>query len=239
MKPRLLDLFCGAGGAAMGYHRAGFDILGVDIQPQPNYPFRFMQGDAVTVLENWWIQQEVGAFDAIHASPPCQAHTSMQSVAKNGHAHPDMIAPVRELLQHTGLPYVIENVVGAPLDDPITLCGSSFGLGVIRPDTGRWHDLRWHRLFETSWLIGMTPPCGHAGRKAVGLYGDHLHWGRRATDGELSGPNALRLGGIAMQIEWMNWPELVQAIPPAYTEWVGEALLAEIDALAAVHQEKP
>jgi DNA (cytosine-5)-methyltransferase 1 len=238
MRPRLLDLFCGAGGAAMGYHRAGFDILGVDIHPQPNYPFRFMQADALTVLENWWIQQEVGAFAAIHASPPCQAHTSMQSVSRNGHAHPDLIAPVRELLQQTGLPYVIENVVGAPLDDPITLCGSSFGLGVTRHDTGKWHDLRRHRLFETSWRFGLTPPCAHTAG-TIGIYGDHLRWGRRSSQGELSGLEALRLGGIAMQIEWMTWPQLVQAIPPVYTEWVGEALLSEIDALAAVRQEKP
>lgn len=113
MKPKLLDLFCGAGGAAMGYHRAGFEVVGVDIKPQPRYPFEFHQGDAMT----WPLE----GFDAIHASPPCQAYTVAQNATRNGAAHPDLVAPVRERLQATGKPWVMENVVGAPLIHPIRL----------------------------------------------------------------------------------------------------------------------
>src|SRR5512139_314282 len=147
--PRILDLFCGAGGAAVGYHRAGFDVVGVDINPQPNYPFEFVQADALWALQ----QLQVGSlldyhlsdFDAIHASPPCQRYST--ATKRNGTEleHPDLIGPTRELLQATGLPYVIENVVGAPLRDSILLCGSWFALGADG------YRLKRHRLFETSW----------------------------------------------------------------------------------------
>lgn len=154
VKPRLLDLFCGACGAAMGYHRAGFDVAGVDIRPQPNYPFEFHQDDAFDVFDRIssghhmsWIDQ----FDAIHASPPCQAY----SVANNIHGrkdHPELIEAARGLLQETGLPYVIENVPGAPLIDPVTICGLSVGLNVKR-----------HRLFETNFPLMVPPCCDHTG----------------------------------------------------------------------------
>lgn len=235
MKPHMLDLFCGAGGATRGYQLAGWEVTGVDINPQPNYcGDHFVQADALDYLAtalHW--EYPLASFDAIHASPPCQAHTSMQAVAKNAEAHEDLIPDTRNLLQMAEVPYVIENVVGAPLYGAMTLCGSSFGLGVIRPDTGEWHDLRRHRLFETSFEIGLAPPCGHtAGAGTVGIYGDHLRWGRRSSQGELSGPSALFVGRDAMGIDWMTWPELVQAIPPAYTAWVGEGLLAHLDAKA-------
>ena len=231
-RPRLLDLFCGAGGAAMGYHRAGFDVVGVDIRPQPNYPFEFVQMDAlewlqIALRQSWGCARELDAFDAIHASPPCQRYTSMQSVAKNGHGHPDLIAKTRELLEATELPYVIENVPGAPLRDPFRLCGSSFRCGTWKPYVAAdvWLQLRRHRLFETNWPIGLVPPCAHHGR-TVGIYGDHLRFGRRSSDGELSGSAALVVGKRAMGIDWdVTWAELREAIPPAYTELIGHQLL--------------
>src|SRR3990167_9619494 len=119
MKPRLLDLFCGAGGAAVGYSRAGFEVVGVDIAPQPRYPFEFVQDDALDYLRDFYYERTFPPFDAIHASPPCQAYTQLGR--KNG--HPELIEPVRELLRATELPYVVENVVGAPLLEPIVLCG--------------------------------------------------------------------------------------------------------------------
>jgi site-specific DNA-cytosine methylase len=127
MKPRLLDLFCGAGGAGMGYHRAGFEVVGVDIAPQPHYPFEFHQGDALEYLAAHGHE-----FDAIHASPPCQRYSSIQRITKNKHKWPDLVDPVRQLLIKSGKPYVIENVQGAPLRVDAFMCGSMFGLGMIR-----------------------------------------------------------------------------------------------------------
>lgn len=127
---RLLDLFCGAGGAAMGYYRAGFEVVGVDIKPQPNFPFEFHQANALDF--------PVDGFDIIHASPPCQAHTCL-NVMWNAKKHADFVEPTREKLKASGLPYIIENVPGAPLIDPIKLCGSMFGLGAGP------YDLRRHR----------------------------------------------------------------------------------------------
>ena len=170
MRPRLLDLFCGAGGAAMGYHRAGFEVVGVDHLPQPNYPFEFVQNDALMVMSfhPWW---DVEPFDAIHASPPCQAYSSLRAMPNVGD-HPDLIGPTRALLQRAGLPYVIENVVGAPLLNPVRICGAGLGLGT---DT---HDLARHRLFECSFAV-MVPPCAHGTRKVIGIYGDHAKNKRR------------------------------------------------------------
>lgn len=196
----------------MGYALAGFDVVGVDIAPQPNYPFPFHLADALSF--------PLEGFDAIHASPPCQAFTSMQSVAGNAQAHPDLLAPMRARLDSAGLPYVIENVPGAPLLEPFQLCGSSFALGV--PALGR--ELRRHRLFETNWPMGLLYQCRHR-LPACGIYGHHFHLGRRASDGEFSGARALAYGSEAMGIDWMRWPELCEAIPPAYTQMIGEALL--------------
>ena len=157
MRPRLLDLFCGAGGAAMGYSRAGFDVVGVDINYQPNYPFRFVQADALRFLL-WIVRGDKDAsawirgVDAIHASPPYQRYSTATKRNGNAESHPDLIAPVREHLRTTGLPYVIENVVGAPLFDASMLCGSGFNLGT------KTHQLRRHRKFEANWTI-LGSPC--------------------------------------------------------------------------------
>ena len=139
--PRLLDLFCGAGGAAMGYHRAGFTVVGVDINPQRHYPFEFHQADA--------LEFDVSGFDAIHASPPCQAFTAYKRRPNHVGDYPDLIWPTRQKLIASGVPYVIENIPKAPLLNPITLCGSSFGL-----------DVRRHRLFESNVPL-LAPPCDH------------------------------------------------------------------------------
>lgn len=211
-RPRLLDLYCKAGGCSMGYHRAGFDVVGVDIEPQPNYPFEFYQADALTY--------SLDGFDAYHASPPCPGYSVLAAM------HPDrewplLIEPTRERLIATGKPYVIENVETAPLSRcpdlfgnyGVMLCGSMFKLGV---DRGY---LRRHRLFETSFPIPQ-PDCHHKGR-AVGVYGHGGHTGKhrmlyRAEAAE------------AMQIDWMNRDEMCQAIPPAYTEYIGKFLMKEI-----------
>ena len=212
---RLLDLFCCAGGAAKGYADAGFEVVGVDVDPQPNYPYDFKQDDALAVLA-WG---DLSEFDAIHASPPCQGY-STQTADKSKHER--LIDTVRDLLIATGLPYVIENVEGAAkeLRDPVRLCGSSFGM-----------DIRRHRYFETNWPL-VAPPCNHAwqtprfrsldiksvraGRLAsvVGVHG-HLNY---------SGEREIRQR--AMGIDWMTDHELAESIPPKYTRFIGDQLTA-------------
>jgi DNA (cytosine-5)-methyltransferase 1 len=211
-RPRLLDLYCGAGGAAMGYHRAGFDVVGVDIADQPNYPFPFVQADAL----------ELGyrGFDAIHASPPCQAYTKLAAMHP-GRGYPLLIEPTRALLEATGLPWVIENVEGAPiahhptLDGAhgVVLCGSAWGLGVDRGELQR------HRAFESNFSIEPAG-CRHV-RPAVGVYG---HGGYSGKHRMLYRAEAAE----AMQIDWMTRDEMTQAIPPAYTEYIGRFLLEHI-----------
>jgi DNA (cytosine-5)-methyltransferase 1 len=219
-RPLLLDLFCGAGGAAMGYHRAGFDeIVGVDIKPMKRYPFQFVQGDALEYLAAHGRE-----FDAIHASPPCQAFTALKSMW-NAKEHADLVAPTRELLKKIGRPYVIENVPGAPLIRPIMLCGTMFGLGVKNAE------LRRHRLFELGFKWGaMIPPCAHYHRGIVcGVYGGHGRDRRRlpARDGLQGFPHADR--AAAMGIDWMEGNGLSQAIPPAYTEFIGRQLIQALE----------
>jgi DNA (cytosine-5)-methyltransferase 1 len=207
-RPRLLDLFCGAGGAAMGYHRAGFEVVGVDIKPQPNYPFEFIQADALTF--------PLDGFDAIHASPPCQlfSRAGHLRTAQGGKASAiNLIPETRAALVASGLPYVIENVPGAPLSG-VTLCGSTFGLGVRR-----------HRIFESDALILSLGPCRHREQgRPVGVYhvmGDHVpQGGTTARD--------LDEGQRAMGIDWMTWRELRESIPPAYTEFIGRQLIARL-----------
>jgi len=223
VRPRLLDLFCGAGGAAMGYHRAGFEVVGVDIRPQPRYPFEFVQADALQVLRFYVDDAQpwegcAERFDAIHASPPCQAHTAL-SVMWNAREHPDLIALTRALLGQTGLPYVIENVEGAPLKDPVRICGASVGLGT------RTHELRRHR-FETNWPL-MVPPCAHSGRPVLGVYGDHARDRRRARsveNGQFRAAEGLAMAREAFEMSWATWRDISQAIPPAYTELIGHQL---------------
>jgi DNA (cytosine-5)-methyltransferase 1 len=212
-RPVLLDLFCGAGGCSMGYHRAGFDVVGVDIEPHPDYPFEFVQHDAMTYVHH-------GPVDAIHASPPCQAYSTMgQKHAATQAEHPALIAPTRAALRATGLPYVIENVPGArrELDHPIQLCGRAFGLGVGR-----------HRLFECSFAC-MTAACQCDGNElpVYGKLDGRRVWTR--TDGsELRAAKTLEQAQAAMGIDWMVWDDLTQAIPPAYTEFIGGYLMAAI-----------
>ena len=144
---KLLDLFSGAGGAAQGYHQAGFEVMGVDIKRQPNFPFSFIQADALDMLDDLEFLQQ---FDVIAASPPCQAYSIMRAVsARHGRPHPQLIEPVRAKLEKTGLPYVIENVIGAPLKNAVVLCGAMFGLRTYR-----------HRLFESNLLL-LSSACRH------------------------------------------------------------------------------
>jgi DNA (cytosine-5)-methyltransferase 1 len=161
---RLLDLFCGAGGAAVGYHRAGFDqIVGVDIEPQPRYPFEFVQEDAFSFLNSHGRE-----FDLIHASPPCQAYSALRTMW-NDREHPDFIGPLRATLLSAARPYIIENVIGAPLISPVMLCGTMFNLGIA--DAELWR----HRLFEIHPLrLLLTPTCQHRTKpKVIGIYGGH------------------------------------------------------------------
>lgn len=233
-RPKLLDLFCGAGGAAMGYYRAGFDVVGVDAKAQTRYPFRFIRADALeyAAAHGW-------EFDAIHASPPCQSHSKITPK----HAikrHVDLIPHTRWFLEALGLPYVIENVEGArvSLRNPVMLCGSQFGLKVYR-----------HRLFESNVMLfqpqhyphrDKTPRAGHGispkGFLSVTSGGQGIKpeqieklcispKGFISVAGHFSGVEYAR---FAMGIDWMTGDELAQAIPPAYTEWLGRQLMAAV-----------
>ena len=209
-RPLLLDLFCCEGGAATGYHRAGFDVLGVDIEPQPRYPFRFVQADAMTY--------PLDGFDAIHASPPCQDYS--KNLRHQASGYPQLIDPIRDRLIASGVPWVIENVEGAPLpvqDDLFgaygtELCGTMFGLRVWR-----------HRLFETSFPIAAPRGCNHATRPLnpyrqssrvlmAGIVG-----GEWSTQEE---PWRAEMG-----VRWMSRDGAREAIPPAYTEYIGRQLI--------------
>lgn len=208
---RILDLFCGAGGCSVGYARAGFEVVGVDLYPQPNFPYRFTQGDALEVLGNvarWgW-----GDFDAIHASPPCQAHSKTRSI--QGNTHPELIGPTRELLIATGLPYVIENVPGSPLINPGVLEGQMFE--GLRTQRKRWFETNWP--LDVPFLRSPRPaPNAKMGRPVKPDEWMHVV-------GNFSNTGALT-GAEAMGIDWMTHYELSQAIPPAYTEFIGAALM--------------
>ena len=218
-RPVLLDLYCCEGGAATGYHQAGFDIVGVDINPQPNYPYQFIQADALD------LPFPLDDFDAIHASPPCQHFTAYRNVVKDiADRYDDLIEPTRELLDGSGLPYVIENVPGAPLVDPVTLCGSMFDL-----------DVRRHRLFETNWGLPNHPwPCRHR------------IWGRRYKASTGRKPNSrytIEIGSwdepLDLQKQCMGVTHnvtlrgLSEAIPPAYTRYIGEQLINHLERAAA------
>lgn len=213
MRPRLLDLFCGAGGAGMGYYRAGFDVVGVDIKPQPRYPFAFHQADALEFCREHGHQ-----FDAIHASPPCQHYS--ESTPMHARAdHPDMISGTREVLIAAGKPYIIENVENARrhLVNPIMLCGTMF------PDLRVW----WHRYFEAPslGLLLSAASCRHDARPITPVEGSNARKGR--------GPTSPRMVSEAMGIDWMTKREMTQAIPPAYTEYLGRQLLAVLQQRAA------
>lgn len=216
MRPRLLDLFCKAGGASAGYHAAGFDVTGVDIEPQPDYPFEFIRADALTV--------DLSGFEVIAASPPCQAHSQATPVDRR-HLHPDLIEPVRrrlvEVVRSGGAwAYVIENVPGAPLRDPVTVCGETLRLGVRR-----------HRLFESNLPLHGTACWHDRPERAVPVYGSYgqrptRHRRRNPLDVEaVASRHTTDHARAAMGIDWMPWPALTQAIPPAYTFWLGLQIL--------------
>lgn len=222
-RPVLVDLCCKAGGASRGYADAGFEIVGIDVDPQPRYPYRFIRADLrdLTAAD----LHELGAV-AVHASPPCKVHTTLKAFA--GEHHENLIPHTRALLRSTELPYVIENVPGAPLLTPVTLCGSMFDLGVRR-----------HRLFEANWDL-MQPACRHAEQDAASpLYPvKRYHSGAPVITpspvigvygrGQGLGPGEVELWKQAMGIDWMIRDELSQAIPPAYSRYVGEQLMASV-----------
>lgn len=213
-KMRLLDLFCGAGGAATGYHKAGFDeIVGIDIEPQKNYPFDFIQTDALSV------DLELEKFDLIHASPPCQRFST---AADKSRYHPDLLRPIRKRLEDQNkVHYVIENVVGAPMKNPLILCGTLFEeLRVLR-----------HRLFECSFDIPQPELDCYNHPKVFTTdprrkdYGKLDEWKDYVS---VYGGNHASLAACkdAMGIDWMNRKELSQAIPPDYTEHIGKYFLS-------------
>lgn len=215
---RMLDLYAGEGGSAWGYHLAGFaDITGVDHRPMINYPFKFIMDDALTYLK-----EHGREYDVIHASPPCQDHSALASLAgEHGTGH--LLADTREILQSLGKPYVIENVetaISMYQYNPIMLCGSMFDLEVQCQD-GQVRQLRRHRLFESNLPLTEPSPCRHQG-KAIGVYGNgggHKDYGKgfKGTAAEAR---------LAMGVSWMTIRTLSQAIPPAYTEWVGKLILS-------------
>lgn len=204
---RLLDLFCGAGGSAMGYSRAGFtEIVGVDNRPMPRYPFTFVLGDALE-----YVAEHGHEFDAIHASPPCQGYGNTYRIMRGN--HPMLIGETRKLLVEIGKPYVIENVRGAPLINPTTLVGTMFGLLTMRP-----------RLFECSFYIPfeLAPPR-HANTTKMGRrpkHGNFIH--------VVGHNNDIEYCKKVMGIDWMSGDELSEAIPPAYTEYIGKHLIEYI-----------
>ena len=209
---KILDLYCKAGGASMGYYRAyanHVEIIGIDIKKQKRYPFQFIQADALEVLQDTdYLRQ----FDFIHASPPCQTHSATRHL-RNAQGKTtdkvDLIPQTREGLQKANKPYIIENVVGAPLIDPVVLCGSSFGLAVRR-----------HRLFESNQPLKGSI-CNHKAQgKPIGIYGsmrDEIPNGGHTA-------KTIEQARAAMDIDWMIWSELVEAIPPAYTEYLGKQI---------------
>lgn len=233
MRPRLLDLFCGAGGAGMGYHRAGFDVVGVDIEPQPDYPFEFHQADALVFLT-----EHAGEFDALHGSPPCQAFTPLSALPHAGRRNPvvDLVKPTRDAFIRAGLPWAIENVVQAPIahesdlfgSHGVILCGTMFDLTIYR-----------HRKFETSFTVPQPP---HPLHRHLAMRAGYLPTEERpfmSIHGR-NGHNSrawVVAAAAAMGTPWMtSLNPVCEAIPPAYTEFVGRRLL---DALSRFGNDGP
>jgi DNA (cytosine-5)-methyltransferase 1 len=210
-RPRLLDLFCCAGGAGTGYHRAGFDVTGVDIDPQPRYPFAFLQMDCMALDQRF-----LRSFDAIHASPPCQHYSPLAALSPDV-VYPDLIDPTRAMLEASGRPWIIENVMSAPLrkERSVVLCGEMFGLRTIR-----------HRRFESPLPLTAPPHLPHTAKTATKQ--------RRARWAEgwhvsITGDVGVYVGPAAMGIDWMSGNELCEAIPPAYTEYLGRQVMAAVE----------
>lgn len=200
----------------MGYAQAGFQIVGIDSQHQDNFPFEFIQGNALGYLDAIH-RGEIAVPDAIHASPPCQLFTAYRRRGSGvGDSYEDLIAPTRHLLNAIGIPYVIENVEGSPLIDPIRFCGSSFGL-----------DIRRHRLFETNFPL-VAPPCNH--KWQTPRFPQATNRTNLRSTVEVGAYRTAKLAPAAMEIDWMTLSELSQAIPPAYTKFIGDQLAAYIRA---------
>lgn len=212
-KPLLLDLFCGGGGASVGYFEAGFDVIGVDKANMPYYPFTFYRGDALELLPQLLSRYDVSV---IHASPPCQRYVGL---TPDPEMYPDMVNEVRDVVDQTGKLWIMENVMRAPLIDPVMLCGSTFGLGVDA--FGEWHQLQRHRYFEANTPLHGHGPCQHS-YPTVGVYG-RPGGTNRARNKPLCKTGEWK---TAMGISWLGQKELAQAIPPAYTEFLGAQLLA-------------
>ncbi len=219
-RARLLDLYCCAGGAGVGYSQAGFDVVGVDIKPQPRYPLRFVRDDALNFLTKRlrWIQ---GTFNAVHASPPCQAHSALTkgNALRFGYRYADHISATRNLLDEIGLPYIIENVAGAPIRHDVWLCGEMFGLGVVR-----------HRFFELGgWTMDQPAHVAHRGKVRGYRHGQFQDGPYVQVYGKGGAKGTVAEWQQAMGIDWTDDPrELVQAIPPAYTRLIGRGLQAWI-----------
>ena len=203
---KLLDLFCGVGGASVGYHQAGFEVYGVDLKHGKRYPFTYLRADVLDVLRD---EEYIHQFDVIHASPPCQTHSitkHLRNAQGKSTSKIDLIPETRAALIASGKPYIIENVPGSPLINPIQLCGSSFGLKVRR-----------HRLFESNMpLVGSK--CDHKTQgRPVGIYGslnDEIPKGGKTA-------STIDEARKAMDMDWAIWTELVEAIPPAFTKYLG------------------
>lgn len=210
---KLLDLFCGAGGASKGYAMAGFEVTGVDLKHGKRYPYTYIRADAMEVLQD---KKFIKQFDVIHASPPCQTFSRtkhLRDAQGNTTSKQDLLEPVRNLLIESGKPYIIENVPGSPLIRPVQLCGSSFDLKVRR-----------HRLFESNIsLVGAR--CYHKKQgRPVGVYGslrDNIPSGGKTAE-------SIEEARESMGIDWMIWKELVEAIPPVYTKYIGEQVMEKV-----------
>lgn len=203
-RPRIIDAFSGAGGCSVGYARAGFEVVGVDVNPQPRYPYEFIQADALEVLAD---REFVESFDAIHASPTCQTFARVTAWRGAREDHPDLLTPTLELLARYSLPWVVENVPEAPLRPDYLLCGTQFGLDVKR-----------HRVFQRgNWTAyDLLPPC-------------QCYRNRRLLPFEHKNERAF---GDALGCEWMTNKEARQAIPPVFTEFIGQQLLAALGVAA-------